>query len=86
MAIEFSDKMLKKETSIILNLLFFAQARDIVGVSRTQLSLLPALDEAMIYTKPSPNVNEIEISVSSLRNFLLIRFPAYAKIVREYDV
>ena len=33
----------------IIILLYFAQARDLVGTSRTQISLMPALDEWMIF-------------------------------------
>ena len=73
MAIELPKE---KKSSIIINLIFFAQARDLVGTSRTQLSVMPASDEPMIISKSLSDPLEIEISVSSLRNFLLICFPA----------
>ena len=46
MAIELSNEI---KSSIIIKLLFFAQARDLVGTSRTQISLILALDESMIF-------------------------------------
>ena len=73
MAIELSNE---KKSSIIIKLLFFAQARDLVGTSRTQISLMPDLDESIILYKSFSDPLEIEISVSLLRNFLLTRFPA----------
>ena len=71
MAIELSNE---KMSSVII--FFFAQARDLFGTSRTQISLMPALDESMILSKSLSDPSEIEISVSLLQNFLLIRFPA----------
>lgn len=63
--------------SSTLNVLFFAQARSFVGTSRIQISLVSEdLAEAKIISKESFEPFEIEISISSLRNFLLNRFPA----------